>query len=343
MKPKCESGSSSALMLSTSTCHSVSASRLVSGEGTGPDATLKRAWPLVRRGSTHSEGVLAGRVGVIWVERKEPIARRLVGLGRRGDRREGRRPTSFWPRTPPRRVCQEISREPIAAKAANPLQPHPQGSLPPRIRFGSFEVKLRQKLGIRRTRSAPRSAAGKCVMASLGNIWGALEIIRAEDSELEQTSLALSQPDQRVGREALHTERKRVSGNHFRVFRDGETGAITITDTSTWGTFVDEKKLIFREPIPLPHGAVITLAIAEADSAMFALRFHKRGGGPLKPFVFKPKLKTQSSSQWNPNETMSDGFATPGSTLDRQNGNSNRWAAASKKVAVGLDVQRRVA
>ena len=47
-------------------------------------------------------------------------------------------------------------------------------------------------------------------MASLGNIWGALEIIRAEDSELEQTSLALSQPDQRVGREALHTERKRV-------------------------------------------------------------------------------------------------------------------------------------
>ena len=180
-------------------------------------------------------------------------------------------------------------------------------------------------------------------MASLGNIWGALEIIRAEDSELEQTSLALSQPDQRVGREALHTERKRVSGNHFRVFRDGETGAITITDTSTWGTFVDAKKLIFREPVPLPHGAVITLAIAEADSAMFALRFHKRGGGPLQPFVFKPKLKTQSSSQWNPNETMSDGFATPGSTLDRQNGNSNRWAAASKKVAVGLDVQRRVA
>ena len=180
-------------------------------------------------------------------------------------------------------------------------------------------------------------------MASLGNIWGALEIIRAEDSELEQTSLALSQPDQRVGREALHTERKRVSGNHFRVFRDGETGAITITDTSTWGTFVDGKKLIFRLPVPLPHGAVITLAVAEVDSAMFALRFHKRGGGPLEPLVLKPKLKTQSSSHWKHAETMSDGFATPGSTLERENGNSSRWAAASKKVAVGLDVQRRVA
>ena len=180
-------------------------------------------------------------------------------------------------------------------------------------------------------------------MASLGNIWGALEIIRAEDSELEQTSLALSQPDQRVGREALHTERKRVSGNHFRVFRDAETGAITITDTSTWGTFVDGKKLIFRQPVPLPHGAVITLAIAEVDSAMFALRFHKRGGGPLQPLVLKPKLKTQSSSHWKHADNMSDGFATPGSTLERQNGNSSRWAAAHKKVAVGLDVQRRVA
>eukprot|EP00908_Phaeocystis_cordata_P001989 Transcript_12140.p1 GENE.Transcript_12140~~Transcript_12140.p1 ORF type:complete len:866 (-),score=114.89 Transcript_12140:928-3525(-) len=164
--------------------------------------------------------------------------------------------------------------------------------------------------------------------AVLGNIWGALEIVRAEDDELEQTSLALSQPDQRVGREALRTLRKRVSGNHFRISRNRETGDISITDTSTWGTFVDSEKLPFKQPTPLNHGGIITLAIDDLDAAMFALRFHKRGGGALKPLGLKPRLQHQSSS----------GLRSPNRRLSGVSEDGERELALKKK---GLDIKKR--
>ena len=115
------------------------------------------------------------------------------------------------------------------------------------------------------------------------SVWGRLDILRAEDFQLEETHLLLSKPEHRIGKEALHTDRKRVSTSHIALRRDAVSGAVTITDTSQWGTFVGGVKLDFKKPTPLVHGALITLAIAEYSECMFALRFHSSDGGQLEP------------------------------------------------------------
>lgn len=132
------------------------------------------------------------------------------------------------------------------------------------------------------------------------SIWGRLEVLRAEDFALEETYLLLSKSEHRIGKEALHTDRKRVSTSHIALRRDATSGAVTITDTSQWGTFVGGVKLDFKKPTPLAHGALITLAIAEYSECMFALRFHSSDGKQLESMMSPPKRSLLVSSDRSP-------------------------------------------
>ena len=132
------------------------------------------------------------------------------------------------------------------------------------------------------------------------SIWGRLEVLRAEDFALEETYLLLSKSEHRIGKEALHTDRKRVSTSHIALRRDAASGAVTITDTSQWGTFVGGVKLDFKKPTPLAHGALITLAIAEYSECMFALRFHSSDGKQLESMMSPPKRSLLVSSDRSP-------------------------------------------
>ena len=79
--------------------------------------------------------------------------------------------------------------------------------------------------------------------------------------------LALTAPEQRVGRTELKTSRKLVSKAHA-ILAHSAAGAATVEDRSVNGTYLNGARLPQNEPAPLQHGDVVTLLAA--DSAEFA-------------------------------------------------------------------------
>ena len=79
--------------------------------------------------------------------------------------------------------------------------------------------------------------------------------------------LALTAPEQRVGRTELKTSRKLVSKAHA-ILAHTVAGAATVEDRSVNGTFLNGARLPQNDPAPLQHGDVVTLLAA--DSAEFA-------------------------------------------------------------------------
>ena len=79
--------------------------------------------------------------------------------------------------------------------------------------------------------------------------------------------LALTAPEQRVGRTELKTSRKLVSKAHA-ILAHTAAGAATVEDRSVNGTFLNGARLPQNDPAPLQHGDVVTLLAA--DSAEFA-------------------------------------------------------------------------
>ena len=79
--------------------------------------------------------------------------------------------------------------------------------------------------------------------------------------------LALTAPEQRVGRTELKTSRKLVSKAHA-ILAHTAAGAATVEDRSVNGTYLNGARLPQNDPAPLQHGDVVTLLAA--DSAEFA-------------------------------------------------------------------------
>ena len=71
--------------------------------------------------------------------------------------------------------------------------------------------------------------------------------------------LALTAPEQRVGRTELKTSRKLVSKAHA-ILAHSAAGAATVEDRSVNGTYLNGARLPQNDPAPLQHGDVVTLA-----------------------------------------------------------------------------------